>query len=486
MFEFLGNSRYKYLGENYPYTGKIFAKSVGSNKELVIGEWNNGKMILYNKSNSYEEEVDLQEGRLQMYNNDKTVFTEQKDFPLITIKDMYDEGSIVTNPDYQRDYVYNDKQASRLVESIIMGIPIPAVYFSEEDDGSLSVIDGQQRITSFVRYLKNEFRLNGLIELSSLNGKYFKDLDKTIQRKLLSSSLRAICLLNQSKELKYEIFARLNQGAVALKPQELRNCIYRGSFNNMLKNIAESNRLLPILFHDENNRKIYEERILRFFALRNFTSYKSSILKTMNSFMAEHQNDPEDKIQSYKNLFNGTIDIIKQVLGESAFFAYDRDKKEFMSKFSGSVYDSIIIPFSFFNKHDLIVHADKIREKINELKTMDAQYQEDTYAATGSRKRVIGRIMKVYNLLSKITGSYGNNNVNRLFSDEIKKELFYDGYICSYCNNRILSIDDCEVDHIIPFSQGGKTEISNAQLLHRHCNRAKSDSYDSLNIWEEE
>lgn len=423
---------------------------------------------------------------MQVNYNDKTVFTEQKDFPLSTIRDMYDEGDIIPNPDYQRDYVYNDKQASKLVESILMGIPIPTVYFSEEDDGTYTVIDGQQRITSFVRFLKNEFRLTGLMELSSLNGKYYKELDKAIQKKLRSSSLRAICLLKESKELKYEIFARLNQGAVALRPQELRNCIYRGSFNDMLKDIAESNQLLPILFHDENKRKTYEERILRFFALRNFTGYKSSILKTMNDFMATHQNDSEEEIQAWKSLFNSTIDIIKQVLGDSAFLAYDRDKKEFISRFSGSVYDSIIIPFSFFNKHDLIAHADEIRQRIYDLKTKDLQYQEDTYAATGSRKRVIGRIMKVYNLLSAIVGNYGNNSEERLFSDEIKRQLFYDGYICSYCNNRILSIDDCEVDHIIPFSQGGKTEISNAQLLHRHCNRAKSDSYDAPDfLWEE-
>lgn len=254
----------------------------------------------------------------------------------------------------------------------------------------------------------------------------------------------------------------------------------------MLKNIAENNQLLPALFHDKNNRKTYEERILRFFAIRNFTGYKTSILKTLNVFMAVHQNDSDDKIQYWKSLFNSSIDTIKQVLGESAFLAYDRDKSEFMSKFSGSVYDSIIIPFSFFDKHDLIIHADEIREKIYNLKTKDLQYQEDTYAATGSRKRVIGRIMKVYNILSEITGHYGNSNESRLFSNEIKRELFYEGYICSYCNNKILSIDDCEIDHIIPFSQGGKTEKSNAQLLHRHCNRAKSDSFDVLDsLWEE-
>ncbi|MBR1534841.1 MAG: DUF262 domain-containing protein [Ruminococcus sp.] len=412
------------------------------------------------------------------------VFTTQKDFPLSTLRQMYDEGDIVTNPDYQRDFVYTQKQSSKLIESMLIGIPIPTVYLCQENDETWSVIDGQQRITSFVFYLENKFPLIGLTEFKDLNGLYFKDLDKPLQKKLKSSSLNAICILKESQELKYEIFARLNQGAVSLKPQELRNCIYRGSCNKMLEELAE-NKHLKVLFHDENKRKQYQERILRFFALRNFTNYKSSIMKTMNDYMFLHQNADDTEITNSKTLFNKTIDIIKQILGETAFFAVNRDSGKVIEKFSGSVYDSIIIPISFFNNHDLMAHADEIRKAIEDLKLNNEQYREDTYVATGSRKRVLGRIFTVYNLLTKITGSYGSDDSNRTFSDSVKKELFYPGYICSWCNNEILDIDDAEVDHITPFSQGGKTDITNAQLLHRHCNREKSDAVDD-EVFEDE
>ena len=155
--------------------------------------------------------------------SDKKVFTDKTNFPLSTLREMVDEGDIVPNPDYQRDYVYNDKQASKLVESVLLGIPIPTIYLCQEEDNTYSVIDGQQRITSLVKYLKNEFALSGLKELNELNGKFFKDLPKDIQKKLKASSLSTISLLNESSYLKYEIFARLNQGAVKLNPQELRN-----------------------------------------------------------------------------------------------------------------------------------------------------------------------------------------------------------------------------------------------------------------------
>jgi len=414
--------------------------------------------------------------------DDKTVFTEQKDLTLSQLKEMCEDGDIIPNPDYQREYVYDNKKASKLIESVLIGIPIPTIYLCQENDETFSVIDGQQRITSFVRYLSNEFSLAGLLELSELNGMFYKDLDKNIQKKLKSSSLHSICIRKESQELKYEIFARLNQGAVALKPQELRNCIYRGSFNKMLEEVA-NNKYLPDLFRDENRRKSYQERILRFFALSEYTQYNSSIMKTMNAYMAKHQNANETQINLLKNKFTATIDIIKQVLGNDAFMAFDRNNGKVIEKFSGSVYDSIIIPFSFFSSHDLMAYADQIRNAINDLKKNDEKYREDTYAATGSRKRVIGRIMAVLNLIAKITGSYGNDDKNRTFSNSIKKELFHTGYICSYCGNEILNIDDAEVDHIVPFAQGGKTEIENAQLLHRHCNREKSDK---LNINDED
>ena len=405
----------------------------------------------------------------------QTVFTDSIDFPLSNIREMIAEGDIIPNPDYQRDYIYNDKQASKLIESFLIRIPIPSVYLCQEYDESYSVIDGQQRLTSVARYLNNEFALTGLTTLSELNGKIFKNLDKSIQKKLKSSKINAVVILKESQELKYEIFARLNQGSVSLRPQELRNCIYRGTFNEMLEDIAKNNKQLNELFHDDNNRKSYQERILRFFALRNFLEYKSSMKNTMNYFMGRHQHDDEASIAEFKDLFNSTIDAIKQVLGNNAFFMVDRKSKKFLEKFSGSVYDSIIIPFSFLKKSELMRHADEIREAIYNIKANDDQYKDFTYAATGSKHRVIGRITTISDALLRIV-----KPEPRCFPEEVKKELFKPGCKCSYCGNEILSIDDAEVDHILPFSLGGKTDISNAQLLHRHCNREKSNSVNTI------
>lgn len=403
----------------------------------------------------------------------KKVYTDTIDYPLNVIKEMFDDGDIIPQPDYQRDYIMDEKKASKLIESALLQIPIPTVYFCEENDGKLSIIDGQQRLTSFVKFLKNEFELKNLEEYTEYNGKRFADLNKTIQRTIKNTKIHTIVIKKESQELKYEIFARLNQGSTSLKPQELRNCIYRGSFNNMLEEISETNKTLAYLVGAENKRKNYQEIILRYFALKNFMEYSSSISRTLNLYMEKHQNDSKEAIEHFKKEFNSNIDIIKQVLGEDAFFGYDRAREKMMRKFSGSTYDSIIIGFSMFNNHDIMIHADEIRQKIKEMKMNDFEYQDYTYAATGSKVRVIGRIMKVYDLLSKIIGKKGDYGVERIFSKETKEELWHKGYVCSYCGNEILSIDDAEADHIEAFSSGGETKKENAQLLHRHCNREK-------------
>jgi len=407
--------------------------------------------------------------------NLKKIFVDKKDFPLSTIKEMFDDGEIIPQPDYQRDFVYDEIKSSKLVESALMGIPIPTIYLCEESDGTYSIIDGQQRMTSFVRFLKNEFKLKKLEELKNLNGLFFKDLDKNTQRTIKNTSLNTIILLEKSQELKYEIFARLNQGSIALTKQELRNCIYRGPFNNLLENIVDTNKLLLELFVNENKRKNYQSYVLRFFALRNLNDYSSSIDKTMNLYMSKHQKDNDEIIQKHKKLFNNTIDIIKQVLGNNAFCAYDRQNNIFMNKFSGSIYDSITIAFSMFNSHDLMKHADSIRNRIIDIKKNNQDYHDFTYAATGSKERVIGRIMLIYNAIREIIGKYGDSPEARFFTKLDKEKLWKEEYVCSYCKQKILSIEDAEVDHIFAYSNGGTTTIDNAQLLHRHCNREKNN-----------
>ncbi len=407
------------------------------------------------------------------------LLTQTADWTLETIKKKIESGKLEPNPEYQRDYVYKDRQASKLIESVLLNIPIPTIYIAKEEKG-YSIIDGQQRCMSIFRFLSNAFKLTGLEELKQYNGKYFKDLEDDDQQLINDTTIRVVALERESEQMKYEIFARLNQGAVKLNPQELRNCLYRGPFNNMLKEVANKNKNLEYLFMAKHYRMNYEENILRFFALRNWLDYKGALKETMNSYMFLNKNLNQENIDKLKTLFTSTINVIKQVLGKNAFCAYDRKNNRILDMFSGSVYDSIIVPFSHFPAQKIIKNADEIKKAIENIKINDIDYQNDTYAATGSKDRLFGRIEKIYNCLKSLLGADAMTPEQRLFDKNIKAKLWEKSHTCAICGNEILDFNDAEVDHKVPYSKGGEMTIENAQLAHGHglCNQMKSNKME--------
>lgn len=400
------------------------------------------------------------------------------DYPINLLSAMEAKGKLNLSPEYQRDYVYTQEQASKLIESALMNIPLPIIYLCEEGNGNYSVIDGQQRITSFIKYMRNEYSLNKLNVFANLNGKFYKDLDEELQDRIDNTVFITIIIAADSAESKFDIFERLNRGAVTLKEQELRNCVFRGPYNTMINEIAEKNTDVAKMFKGKNNRMWHQEYILRFFALRNFMQYKPSMKSFLNKYLKNNQYNDKD-IQTDKDQFNKTLSTIKQVLGENAFAQVDYDKKIVLNKFSATFYDSIMVAFMQFDKIKLIQKADSIRIAIEDTKLHNDEYHDSCYAATGSKDRVIKRILTIYNLVNSILGDDALKTEIRTFDPMLKKPLAEkQNYICPLCGNKILSLDDCEIDHILPYSLGGKTEFSNAQLVHEICNKHKSNKID--------
>lgn len=406
----------------------------------------------------------------------KKLNLEAKDFTISELLNKDDKGKLITNPEYQRTYVYKDDKASKLIESALMKIPLPTIYLCEEDDGKYSVIDGQQRLVSFFRFLRNNYALRKLEVRSDLNGKFYKDLNEDDQTTIDDTALRTIIIAKESSDAKFDIFERLNRGAVSLREQELRNCVYRGPFNQLLHELAKNKRVIK-LFISSNNRMSHEECILRFFALREFLTYKGSMKQHLNAYMAVHQNDGPDAIKEAKDLFNKTLGIIAEILGEDAFYNVDYIKKTFSAKFSPTFYDSIMIGFSLFDRNKLMANRDEIAKQIKDLKLTNDNYHIACYAGTGSKDRVITRIQTIINLLTNILGPQGLTKKPRLFDPALKLELWEkQNHICPICGQEIVNLEEAKIDHIKPYSHGGETQIENAQLTHGFCNLAKSDN----------
>lgn len=402
-----------------------------------------------------------------------------KDFTIREINDWESRGKLETNPDYQRDFIYPLDKQSRLIESALMNIPLPTIYLCEEDNGHFSVIDGQQRIMSFIKFLRNDYSLRGLTQFKELNGKKYKELTEEDQSTIDTTSFRTIIIDKESADAKYDIFERLNRGAVTLKEQELRNCVYRGSYNNMI-NVLARNDDVKKMFISDNKRMSYQELILRFFALRNYTVFQGSLKKFFNDYMSAHQHDNADIIEKDKKIFSSTLSLVREVLGSKAFWLYDKDSGEIKKQFSPTYYDSIMVAFQMFdNKTKIMQKADDIRKTIDDIKLNDNKYKMSCYAATGDKGNVITRITIIYNALADILNNNGMTKEKRVFDLSLKPLLYKrQNGICPLCGSKIIDTDKCMIDHIIPYSKGGVTEPNNAQLVHALCNLQKGNHVD--------
>ena len=191
-----------------------------------------------------------------------------------------------SRPRFQRGYVWTDALASRLVESILLNVPIPPCYLSQNEEFELDVIDGQQRIYSLFRFVENQFRLKDLKVLVELNGMRFFELSSKLQRQLTTHTLRCVLITNQSHpEIKFDVFERLNSNTVPLSAQELRNCIFRGALNDLLGELAAEPTWLAVMNKKSPDKRLRdEELILRFFAFHTLgvQSYRTPLKNWLN------------------------------------------------------------------------------------------------------------------------------------------------------------------------------------------------------------
>lgn len=232
---------------------------------------------------------------------------QKADRGLAELKRWYDAGDLILDPEWQRNYVWSTPQASRLIESFLLNIPVPVIYFATTSDDQYEVIDGLQRLASTFRFLDNRLKLSGLSILRHLNGKKFKDLESRDQRKLRNSVLRTFELSKaNSSDMHFVVFERLNTGGTRLNEMEIRNCLYRGALNVTIKDLARNAD-----FCKSVNEKTFVNRmkdrsfVLRFLAFYERTHLKClhGIKKFLNEFLETYRDPPESKLQEYRDTF---------------------------------------------------------------------------------------------------------------------------------------------------------------------------------------
>lgn len=220
-------------------------------------------------------EVKLVEIESQIEQEQKAVSYDIREFTIEYYVSKYLDGldseeNELYVPDYQREFIWEEKRQSKFIESLMLGLPIPLVFVAEiEKDGRLEIVDGSQRIRTLAAFLSDDLELKGLEKLRALNGLYFSQLQKSRQRKFKNLSMRMIVLSSKATEdIRNEMFDRINTSSVPLLPMETRRGIYRGKFTDFIVELAKNQlfkELCPIVNYFEGRRE-EEELILRFFA----------------------------------------------------------------------------------------------------------------------------------------------------------------------------------------------------------------------------
>jgi hypothetical protein len=293
-----------------------------------------------NMAESLEDEIEIEEeaGDEEVGTHvEFEIATYPSDLTLSVIHEMWREKDI-TIPSFQRNFVWNIKQASLLIESFLLGLPVPQVFFYVDNENKNLVIDGQQRIMSVIFFFEGYFgpenlqgrravfRLTGLSEGSPYASKRFVDLSTQDQRRLRNAVLRAVNIrqlapVNQSTSM-YHIFERLNTGGTPLRPQEIRNCVFHGKLVDELHELNEDPDWRIILGKsplDKHQRDV--EMILRIFAMTDRgEDYEKPMKEFLNQQMKNHVKDKgQSKVTRFGERFGEVTSIVVKKLGQKPF-----------------------------------------------------------------------------------------------------------------------------------------------------------------------
>lgn len=352
---------------------------------------------IFDDTETSEEEI------LEIPKAVRKITTQAYDKSVSDLVRMIEEKDINLNPEYQRNYIWDNKRASMLIESIILNVPIPVIYVSQEEDDSWTVIDGLQRLNSLYRFFERDFKLTGLEILSDLNKSDAKTLNPKALRMLKNGLLRIIVISNDSnEEIKYDVFMRLNRGSVKLTEQELRNCLYRGKFNEMLKKLANNASLLKLLNLKEPHSRMMDcELILRYITLSqswnadtsDMVNYAGRMKNFLNKYMKEHQNPTTAQIDEYIADFESTVDKVITIFGDKAFRRRN-SIDEYETSLNRSIMDSLMISCQHFPLDELIEHREAITNRFGELVTMDIPFRDSITISTSDKKVLNYRIKR--------------------------------------------------------------------------------------------
>jgi len=313
------------------------------------------------------------------------------------------EGSVYV-PEFQRGFVWDIKDASRFVESLLLGLPVPSIFLSKEaDTGKLLVVDGQQRLLS-LRYFydgiweptKREFSLRGVDRM--FEGRTYKLL-RDDDRRRLDDAILHVTVFKQDEPSEdqsgiYQVFERLNSGGKKLNPQEIRSAVHHsGGMRELLRDLNK-NADWRAIYGPEDGRMRDQELVLRFLAFYyDAATYKSPLVNFLNAFMGRHKKIESALALEMKRAFSETIRLIHEAIGASAFRP--------VRALNAAVFDSVMVGLARRFSRGPITSLQELKARYEEL-LRNQQFLDACGRGTAGEERVKTRIGLATTAFSKL------------------------------------------------------------------------------------
>ncbi len=408
----------------------------------------------------------------------------------ITVRDLFQRylsQEIVLEPDFQRHYVWDSTRASRYIESLLLGLPTPPLFLSEERKGQWVVIDGHQRLETLFRFMQPllagpiqsagkqshyqtlaPLNLSNLEVMPELNAKGVTALSGEDRAKLWDTLLGMILLpVGTDPRMKYVLFARLNQGSMSLNAQELRNCLYRGSYNRLIGELSEDHNFLALWKRKSPDKRMrHRELTLRVFALLHRRErYQSPFRNFLNEEMIEHREASQEELKRFRQEFNTSLTWTDRILGPEGFRLFSIGTNSspagrWLSRRYDLVYELEMVGFAHFmdqlnNIWDGLNGQEQmfkmaIRRRLISV-MINPQFRETLNEGTTRPTTIVRRFTLWYQAIEDII----NNPEASMKQSQALHNILARSNVCSVCPNQVSS-DDALLG-------------ANGNLMHRFC-----------------
>ena len=319
-----------------------------------------------------------------------------------------DQGNYIMDPDFQRDFIWPEDKQSKLIESVIMRIPLPVFYMAEDSDGRMVVVDGLQRLSTFRRFVKNDLRLR-LPNRTELNGKRFLDLSSKLQNRVEDCNLIFYTIDSKVKErARLDIFERVNSGE-PLSRQQMRNCLFVGPATRFLKEETRTDIFTKATGGSLNHKTMRDrEFVNRFcaFKILDLDEYHGDMDEFLAHCLTKMNNAAESELSQlsdefHRGLFNNLV-----LFDRHAFRKHNREQER-RSVLNASLWDVMCTGLSYHADDQVKAYAEPLREATYKL-LEDTEFNNTITYGTNDTRRVRRRFEITVQIFEEILGAHQN------------------------------------------------------------------------------